>query len=616
MKTLAIVLMIMAIAMVAFLMLAFFYIDLSGHSSFHYDILKENSLVGKVKVDKYVTEVKIVYKSTTELFDTLAYPVINEKLSLSGRNMMPLKFVKEAEGTKGQKRITLLTQDKDKTDFLFLEHPSFITLKAFETGKKTFIFDPADIMLYLPIMERYNFWKKGTQSFEVMIPTNLALAPMRDKIKIKYVDDEYIRVMGQKLEAESFTVTAKSLPAVKFYVAKYTHRILALDIEERSTRFVLADFVESPEKRIEPIIDRVVAFTDKFVKKIISLKRARETSDFSKKEILKDTETIIQSEPAPQTKVQGAETSFKSGNLTLSGKIWIPEGPGPFPAVIIVQNDGPVTKGEKMLLESLSEALAQSNFSVILPDYPGQGKSPKSPTGLEDEKKIQTIISASEHIAQENLVDKKSIILIGHKGGGYIALKAAEKIPSVQTCIVVGVPPALTNMDFYKKTTIETIQVELAEEGWGPFDENFMRTIRGIVDKHLSDVRGSTDDFAFFMGIKVPLKAYKDFIERDSYKAIISCEKPVLLIFGKDEKGIDSSLVKGLGKELRDKNNASEIVLLNDMGSYAGKIENKNNNWIFSLNPEVLNLAKEWILKNGIYKEKVLTEVPDEANKP
>jgi esterase/lipase len=609
MRKLVVILFISVVFAIFLVVLAFFYVDLSGHKGFRYDLLKEGRFFGSIRVDRYITEDKVIYKGTAEYPYSLEYPVVNEKLSLKKKTMTPLKFVEEADGGKGQKRLTLLAQEGEKTDFLFLEHPKFITLKGFETGEKTMVFFPTDLMLYMPIMEKYNFWKKGTQSFEVMIPVSEPIPPIRDKVEVTYLKDEYIPVMGRRMEAESFAIGAKTLPTAKIFLSKYTHRILALEIDKMNLRFVLVSFIESP-KRIKPAVDKFIS--------IFNLRKAGGESPPAEAPLSGRGGLPEEATPPADTKgseqVTTKEIFFKSGSLILSGKLWVPEGKGPFPAALIIPKDGPFTKGQQYLFNSLGKFLSASGFIIMVFDSPGQGKSQGSFVELSDEKRIQNIIAAVSYLEGHPAVEKKAINLIGYEGGGYLALKAASSLPFVRTGIILGVPEGFTKSDFFQGPSKENIQVLLNACGIGPADEKYMETITKKTQDCFMEVARSSENFSFFMGVRTPLKEYREFMARRPYETILSSDKPLLLIFGKDDKRFNLQAVEGLKESLEKKDHRDKVAVFRNLDTYMGRMEMYDDSWGFTVNKDVLDLIGNWIRKNGIYIEEEPPSV--EAGEP
>ena len=582
---------LLAILLVA---LAFFYIDISGHRIIYYQMLKGDTPFASIKVDRYATEGKIVYKSNEELPYSLEYPKVTEELFIDKRTMTPLKFIVESEGVKGQKKLIQLVQKGEECDFLFIEHPRYIALEDFSTGENTMVFSPEDIMTYMPIMERYNFWKKGTQFFEIMIPVKRPLPPMRDKLEVRYVKEEFITVMGRKVEAESFTLDAKSLPEIKISLSKYTHRILSVDIKESNIRFTLLKVTETSGDRIKPFVDKSVSLFKKFKGVVASL------SGTAKETPTEEEKTIPLKLKSPEVK-GGKEVFFESGKIVLSGRVWLPKESGKFPAVLIVPEDGPMTKGEEYLTNSLVKYFSEKGTIVMTFDGPGQGKSQGSFAGMHDAKRISDIFAATKFLEAYPNVKEKSITLIGHGGGGYLALKAAEEIPAVRTCVLLEVPFNIAGAEFSGSISAEDIQKDLRALGFGDFETGFLKSVSVGINRHVETVIASTDNLSYFMGTQVPLVELRDLISRKPYKTMLDFNRPLFVIYSKDARLFDQKAVDKLKKALSEKDKRNTVGVFRGFDKYAGEMVEDGPVFKFSPNEAVLSAVGEWVSKNGVY---------------
>ncbi len=573
-----VVLVTLAIICVAILLsLAFFYIALSGHENFNYDIYIDGALLGKATVNKYVTEDKIIYKNKVESPGSLGYPVLTQKLILRRKTRMPLKYTEEATGTRGAKQSLLLTQSEDKTDLLFMKCPPFFTLKGFETGEKTLIFSPYRLLLCMPLMmESYNHWKKGTQFFEIMIPLEEPMPVLRDKVEVRYLHDEYIPLMGRRIEAERFVIRSEGVPETIITSSRYAHSLLSVEINEKKMRFVLTGL----HRKFEHLFSRLMSF--------------------KKANIDNEEKPAGKPRKSPDTKIQDSlesqEVFFESGNHIISGRLHVPEGNTPFPAAILVPEDGPMTNGEQFLLESLGRILSASGIAVLAFDSPGQGKSPGIFQELDDEKRIRDIQAAFSFLEDHPSVDAKKIMLVGHRGGGYLSLKAAGNIPPVLSCIVLGMPLeyGLTKTDTAPAFPDENIRQILDMHGFGHFDERYIQTMRALMEEQLNEVRKPGGDLLFFMGKKLPLKAYREYLDRKPYEAILAFNGPLLMVFDKEDIYFRPKIVKSL-KSLPAGGKNARIAIFRDLGYYMGDMENKGGNRDFKLDRDVIVVIKKWI---------------------
>ncbi len=595
MKKLVVILTLSIVLATALVLLAFFYIEMSGHEELNFDVFLGGRPFGSVKVDRYSTADRTIYKSVSEYPQTNGYPRITQKLVLGKRSGTPVKYIQEAEGARGQKRLIMLTQEGENSDYLFLENPRFLTLKNFSTGEKTMVIYPGEISTYMALMGKYNFWKKGTQFFEIMIPIADPLPPMRDKVQVREIKDEYISIGGKKVEAESFSVGAKGLPEVKIFLSKYGHVMLGMDMENPEMRILLTSPVETPADRISNLFP-MVASGVRLVKEAIVGKGSQGSlkKDVDQDEALTEAGQL-EGETEDQYGVR--EVFFENGGMVLSGEMWMPAGKGAFPAVLIVPDDGPRKRGEDSLVSALGKLLSGAGFVVFVFDNPGQGKSQGDFAGLDDEKRINDIKAALKYLKERLDVDPDSISMFGHRGGSYLAVKTAEEVPYVRACVLIDLPfEAYLSGDLTK----EQAEAMLRSHGLGPFEAGFMKMAHARVQDHRRVMAASRDDYSFFMGVNMPIGGYKALQERKVYETIISFDRPELVILGRDTKGFDPDTAARLKGKLVENNSHNKVAVLGNLGEYSGEIEWRSDAWRFALNPDIVALVEKWIKENGI----------------
>ncbi len=606
MKKLIATVFLLSVLAVLLVILAFLYLDLAGHKVLLYEAHEDGRLLGVVKVDRYVTEDKIVYKSSAEYPFSLGYPSIAAKLFLKKYVLTPLKFTEDAAGVKGQKRMTLIVQNEDRTDLLFLEHPRFIALKGYETGEKTMLFSPLDIMLYMPVMEKYNYWKKGAQFFEVMIPTGEALPPMRDKLEVRYLKDEYIPIMGRRVEADSFRLRANALPDARIFMAKYSRRVLMLEVPGRKFRFELVGYNRGPGEKMQLLIERSTMLIEK-VKALIS--GGGEKGSDGK---IEEKTVAVTAKMAEKTLPQkSAEVFFESRGLILSGRLWTPPGSGKFPAVLLLPKDGPLTTGEESMLNALAEAISSRGFAALVFDRSGQGKSQGAFSGNDDEKNIRDITAAVSYLENSPGVRRSSISIIGHEGGGYLGLKAAEVKDTVRSCVILGIPSSFEkHMLSGKDAAKDALRKLLAARGFGDFTGDYMEKVAGVTREHLQRIITSSETVSYFMGITLPEKEYRDFIERKPYETILSFQRPLLFIVARDDSYFDPKVVDNMKASLPARNKSGRIVEFRILGPNAGLMAEKEGNWTFVANSDLVTLTDKWLRKNGVAPEEADAGIP------
>ncbi|MBU1894560.1 MAG: alpha/beta hydrolase [Candidatus Omnitrophica bacterium] len=614
MKKLVAIVVISVCIMIMLVILAFFYVDLSGHVGCQYEILIDGISSGFVRVDKYITEDKIIYKSIADCGEALDYPAIAEKFFLQ-KDYSPLKFVKKHIGMKGQQQLTMMVWDEENCNFLFLRQPEFLTYKENNSGSNSMVFNAQDIMLYMPLVQKYNFWKKGTQFFNCVIPIDEAILPVKAKLSIKYLKEEYIPIMGCKTESESYIIRSDILPDIKMFLSKYTHKILAVEITDRNIRFSLIGSFEGPGKRLDTLRMKIVEMFnfEKFKHMLLSKKAVSE-------EI-----TIVKEQSFPQKKLTGPavlpeitqkEIFFESGDLLLSGQLWVPVGEKVFSAVIIIPDDGPIKIGEQDMLETFARFFSESGFVVLIFDNPGQGKSQGNFILQDDLKKIRNIEASVKYLGTLSFVKKGSINLIGYGGAGYLSLKAGAGFKEVNSLTVLDLSLRFEKTAFLQEETLkDNVRIMLDTAGFKNVNALILDGIAEKIRVYTNEVIKTSENFSYFLGIKLPLKEYRDFLRRNSYSAVELLDKPLLLAFSRDNNFFDAQGVNDLKKLISDKHAkglSGKAMVFKNSGYYMGKLIIKNGLWTYEPNKEVFQFIKDWICKED--ENKHATIVLDQAD--
>lgn len=128
------------------------------------------------------------------------------------------------------------------------------------------------------------------------------------------------------------------------------------------------------------------------------------------------------------SEIDYSEVSFinKKENIKLGGMLMIPEGEGPFPAVVIIQGSGPSMRGNGWYT-SVVKYLQDNGIVVLIPDKRGCDKSEGNWRGANFEQLGEDALAAVDFIKEQNQFKFSSIGLLGMSQGGWIAPVAATK---------------------------------------------------------------------------------------------------------------------------------------------------------------------------------------------
>jgi len=154
-----------------------------------------------------------------------------------------------------------------------------------------------------------------------------------------------------------------------------------------------------------------------------------------------------------------SEVSFQTADSQLAGTIAIPDGKGPFPAVIILAGSGPFDRngdvdartvaaanatGQAVLqlsstYKDIAQALSREGFITLRYDKRGVGNS-TGDGGDFPEPSLRDLKAAVAFLKDNPSVDPKRIALIGHSLGGLWSLMEAAGNDSIAAVCLMATP--------------------------------------------------------------------------------------------------------------------------------------------------------------------------------
>ena len=152
-------------------------------------------------------------------------------------------------------------------------------------------------------------------------------------------------------------------------------------------------------------------------------------------------------EPKPPFPYKIEEVAFQNGPVNLAGTLTLPQGDGPFPAVLLISGSGLQDRDETLVGHKpfwvLADHLSRAGIAVLRVDDPGIGKStphPKPPTTADFATDVEAGVA---FLKQDNRMGR--VGLIGHSEGGLIAAIVASRSNDVGFIVLMagpGVPGA------------------------------------------------------------------------------------------------------------------------------------------------------------------------------
>ena len=152
-------------------------------------------------------------------------------------------------------------------------------------------------------------------------------------------------------------------------------------------------------------------------------------------------------EPKPPFPYKSEEVAFQNGAVNLAGTLTLPQGDGPFPAVLLISGSGLQDRDETLVGHKpfwvLADHLSRAGIAVLRVDDPGIGQStphPKPPTTADFATDVEAGVA---FLKQDDRMGR--IGLIGHSEGGLIAAIVASRSNDVSFVVLMagpGVPGA------------------------------------------------------------------------------------------------------------------------------------------------------------------------------
>jgi pimeloyl-ACP methyl ester carboxylesterase len=272
-------------------------------------------------------------------------------------------------------------------------------------------------------------------------------------------------------------------------------------------------------------------------------------------------------EPAPEpVPYAEEEVTFSHDDVTLAGTLTIPEGSGPFPAVVLITGSGAQNRDEELLglrpFRWLADHLTRHGIAVLRYDDRGVGGSSGSVQSATSEDFASDALAGVHLLEGRSEIAPQAIGLIGHSEGGIVAPMAAVRSPSV-AFIVLMAGTSVTGEDILyaqaeailraNGASEEQIRIERqvqealfhavhTDEGWEEARQMVEDQARAAIENLPDSERAAITDIDSFVKTRaqqqilvVRLPWFRFFLDFDPATVLEQVGVPVLALFGEKD---------------------------------------------------------------------------------
>lgn len=218
--------------------------------------------------------------------------------------------------------------------------------------------------------------------------------------------------------------------------------------------------------------------------------------------------------------------------LSLAGTLTLPDGPGPYPAVLVLNGSGPLdrdanTRRLRMELGApLAAALAANGIASLRYDRRGVGATPGNwrATGFVDNRRD----AAAAVRALAERADIRAVGVVGHSEGAVHAMSLGSH-PQVRAVVLLAGFARLGEDALRWQTRMITRNLPALVR----------RPFRALANRQIARMKKTTTDVARVAGIPVNARWSRELFTHDSRTDLANIRVPVLAITGGKDIQVD-----------------------------------------------------------------------------
>jgi alpha-beta hydrolase superfamily lysophospholipase len=524
-----------------------FYLDKEKHKLYYFTVNVDGHDIGTIKVDKFITDDNLLYKSqefepfTPLLTETKVRLILDKKYVL-------INYLRKNSGG-GTEDTILLENMNDNISFVGTSMSEFAYLVNIPIKHNSFVFEEYSPVTYLPILENYDFNIGRAQAFRVITSYSPLLPPMNRLLTLTSIRDEYMKVGSRKIKVECLLIRMKNLPQGMLFVTKTGRSLVA---------------IEFPDKKLK--------ITRTFIPKTLKAEKLVLKSDEYTEEDIK----------------------FNDKKITLAGTLTVPKKEGLHPAVLLISGLEESDREGQGLFTYLAGTLGKNGFLVLRFDKRGIGSSSGDCKSVTDNEGFNDAKASLSYLASRKDVDPERIILIGHGKGAFYAAKIAYEAKNIKGLILMS--PLIT-VAGNTELNFDNLNEMATKYKW---DDQYLKlTIKSRMET-IEKVKATKNNWAFILRKRCFLRKLREGLEENPTDIIRGVECPVLILHGKEDEMVPSKDVASFDKALEDSGNKNHnLIYYGYLGHFLGKpINDGIHKLYYETDPAILDTIKKWLEAN------------------
>jgi uncharacterized protein len=174
------------------------------------------------------------------------------------------------------------------------------------------------------------------------------------------------------------------------------------------------------------------------------------------------------------------------GSISYGATITIPNGTGPFPAVLLLTGSGQQNRDEEVAghkpFAVIADHLTRNGFIVLRVDDRGMGKTTGDPRSSTSRDFADDAIVSVNYLKSRKEVNQKKIGLIGHSEGGMLAQMVAAERNDISFVVMLAAPGIAIKKLLYEQNEAILLKSGLPKE----YVTAYLELYQSIIDTSMS----------------------------------------------------------------------------------------------------------------------------------